>query len=114
MTEAELDRIEALVAVATPGPWTAERDALGHWRIVWPHSANSSVLRKQKLFSDEDIEFIAAARTDVPALAAEVRRFRAVLGRIGEDIEYSPLAAAVARVALALTPPADSPPPSCD
>ena len=71
--ELDLDAIEARVNAATDGPWEAYPDGL-----VWTKvprigdPVSGSVL-------PEDAEFIAAARTDVPALVAEVRRLRAVL-----------------------------------
>jgi hypothetical protein len=52
MTEDELKAIEKRVNAATPGPWTT-----GAGKI-------------------QDRTFIAAARTDVPTLVAEVRRMR--------------------------------------
>jgi hypothetical protein len=88
VTDTELSEYEALAAAATPGPWRAERDHLGHWRITWPHSQNSSILRKQKVFSDEDVAFIAAAREAVPALVAEVRRLREALDVASETCDH--------------------------
>jgi hypothetical protein len=80
-TPEDLARDLALCQEATPGPWRAERDALGHWRILWPHSRNGSVARK--VFSEEDAAFIAAAREGWPAalrrlmaLEAAVRKHR--------------------------------------
>jgi hypothetical protein len=72
-TELDLDAIEARANAATEGPWVAHPDGL-----VWterpipgdPVSGSTEV---------EDAEFIAAARADVPALVAEVRRLRAEL-----------------------------------
>jgi hypothetical protein len=82
-TPEDLVRDLALCGEATPGPWRAEQDALGHWRILWPHSRNGSVARKGKVFSDEDAAFIAAAREGWPAalrrlmaLEAAVRKHR--------------------------------------
>lgn len=84
MTDLDLDAIEARANAATEGPWiivpekcgpdgqgvfTAEE--FGHVCEVgdpYPRGAN----RPQ-----ESMEFIAAAREDVPALVAEVRRLRA-------------------------------------
>ena len=71
MTDAELDAIEARCRAATEGPWDFDREAgeingyrgSERWLIggVWMGT---------------DGEFAAAARTDVPALVAEVRRLR--------------------------------------
>ena len=83
---ARLDEIEARAAAATPGPWklieepyrgrTASRE--GGWlgQIVGVGSG-SVVYRGPDSFeaveSRHDADFIAAARTDVPALVAAVR-----------------------------------------
>lgn len=77
MTEEQLRDIEARAAAATPGPWAGVPDTLGHWHVVWPHGHYSSVARNGKFFSDEDAAFVTCARTDVPALVAEVRRLQA-------------------------------------
>lgn len=89
MTDAEIDVIEARAAAATPGEWVSrdvcdEGDSnCGDWIVELPVGRNSVT---RLWFGDisensgEDIanaEFIAASRTDIPALVAEVRRLRA-------------------------------------
>lgn len=69
--------IRARREAISPPPWTAERDALGHWIIRWAHSENSSVLRNGKLFSDEDIAFIVRAPDDIDALLALAEQLQA-------------------------------------
>lgn len=70
----DLDAIQARVDAATPGPWCWS------WYDKWCglngpfggilyHHANWNVL-------DDDAEFIAHARTDVPQLVAELRMLR--------------------------------------
>jgi hypothetical protein len=69
MTEQELQAIEALAAAATPGPWTVvDEDYLKPTIIGGDNVGDGYVIRSA------DAAFIAAARTDVPALVAEVRR----------------------------------------
>lgn len=72
MTDIELKAIEDRAAKATPGVWTWAQDSRpAHWfrkllvtkAAWWAKSA-------------ADAEFIAHARTDVPALVAEVRRLQ--------------------------------------
>ncbi|MEU7771250.1 hypothetical protein AB0C44_07980 [Micromonospora taraxaci] len=79
-TELDLDAIEARATAATAGPWTTGEDGL-----VWPPQMGDPVSGSVWL---PDAEFIAAARTDVPSLVAEVRRLRAELDderlRVGE------------------------------
>lgn len=68
----DLDAIAARADTATPGPWTwLEGEIRGGYDtgIQRPWVADSD--------DDSDGEFIAHARTDVPALLAEVRRLRA-------------------------------------
>lgn len=60
MTNDELERLAKLADAATAGPWVTHID--GHLRLM-----------------DETAAFIAAARTAVPELLAEVRRLRAAL-----------------------------------
>ena len=78
--ELDLDAIEARANAATAGPW--------HPHTTYPHTVWQgdmygedpgmiSTTLAQEIVADA--KFIAAARTDVPALVAEVRRLRAVL-----------------------------------
>ena len=78
-TALDLDAIEARANAATSGPWEVEAAAVVCDRyederpgVCGPHDVDWPLLA-------EDAEFIAHARTDVPALVAEVRRLRAAL-----------------------------------
>ena len=74
--ELDLDAIEARAAVATSGLWwTGMHDGFSYV-VEGPESDSHPVA--QRLIRP-DAEFIAHARTDVPALLAEVRRLRAAL-----------------------------------
>jgi len=83
--ELDLDAIEARATAATEGPWTtgadkAWSDALPPWALVI--SANYPLIELQEGAQGvADAEFVAAARQDVPALVAEVRRLRAQLDK---------------------------------
>lgn len=71
MTEDELRAIEARAEAATAGPWTihVEAFAAAAWLSgVWQGYEGE--------FGVPDAAFIAAARTDVPALIAEIRRLQ--------------------------------------
>lgn len=80
MTEAELTRLEALAAAATPGPWNnqgvivlaGEDTCIA--RLWLTHPAKGS--------EETNAAFIAASRKAVPALVAEVRRLREALTNI--------------------------------
>jgi hypothetical protein len=108
MTTPDLAAIEARANAATPGPWdrplntryrasvTADMpkgDPSSRWRdqvdkegnpervsiVNCPIWSDGKFFRKQ---SGRDLEFIAHARTDVPALLALVREQRAVIERV--------------------------------
>lgn len=86
MNDEQLAEIEARAAAATAGPWeTYAFDESQRPIIGLPYSGG-----KQELIAVvsvgsyrprgfENLDFIIAARTDVPALVAEVRRLRAAL-----------------------------------
>jgi len=79
----DLDQIEARANAATPGPWctdsweiyqgTKYEPGLSAW--IGETCRGTSSLEQDRA----DAAFVAAARTDVPAMAAEIRRLRAEL-----------------------------------
>jgi hypothetical protein len=85
MTPARLDEISALADAATPGPWRAllsYSKTKGHLTMahfIRPPKPGSNVedIKAWKLDNVCDLMFVAAARTAVPELVAEVRRARA-------------------------------------
>jgi hypothetical protein len=77
-TTNDLDAIETRAAAATEGPWIEEHSAEAGSCVI-PHDAESTreaVARTFLYESVADAEFIAHARTDVPALVAEIRELR--------------------------------------
>lgn len=90
-----LNAIEARANAATPGPWYQGRDdrryedsghAFTHEDMnhsdsydVFPDAANP-----------EDAEFVAHARTDVPALVATLRRLDAALTELAHHGDLTP------------------------
>lgn len=85
MTEEQLQEIEAGAAAATPGPWrvgTSDKGSVFCPFALAPEGPNGerNLLRLNPNFRVmEDVAFIAHARTDVPALVAEVRQQRVEL-----------------------------------
>jgi hypothetical protein len=87
MSKLDLDAIEARCEAASPGPWTAKLGRTTDWiadgRCGGISDANGEeiITTDSGVYGPEeaDAAFIAAARTDVPALLAEVRRLRAVV-----------------------------------
>jgi hypothetical protein len=88
LTPEELDAIDARVERALPGPWwaswegrdhtsgdsfigTGQRDQRGPDMYVSTDNGPAGV---------DDLDFIAAARQDIPRLTAEIRRLRRLLG----------------------------------
>lgn len=103
LTDAELVAIEERAAKASPGPWRSMRDGnqrintkylptaklVGASRVdglvrPWnPYALLASGFKPEEYetarFLDEDADFIARAREDIPALIAEVRRLQSEL-----------------------------------
>ena len=86
LTAAELDAIEQRANAATEGPWEASAhdhaagdvpilDRTGHYLVICPDCGVRGGYERA------DAEFIAHARSDVPALLAEVRRLRSIVTR---------------------------------
>jgi hypothetical protein len=87
ITQLDLEAIKARADAATPGPWFTEygyklakvmtKTAKGHGRVMlaqdWiPRQGVDGPLQ-------DDAEFIAHARTDIPLLLAEVERLTALI-----------------------------------
>jgi hypothetical protein len=77
MTDDELKVIEARANAAAPGPWRRDMD-------VVRDAEDFMIVGPDERYTEQDADFIAAARTDVPTLVAEVRRLRALCRRGGE------------------------------
>jgi hypothetical protein len=85
MTEAELAAIEKRAEAATLGPWDTEIavDPYAH-TYPWLRVHDSEFVEVAGIINNDpsverNLDFIAHARQDVPALVAEVRRLRAAL-----------------------------------
>ena len=79
-----LDEIEARCEAATSGPWfIAGNNSSNTLRCVHNEATNIAVLVHEK-----DSSFIAAARTDIPALIARVRELEDGLRLIAADIPW--------------------------
>ncbi|MGW4380156.1 hypothetical protein [Kitasatospora sp. NPDC004531] len=97
LSDEELNAIERRVAAASPGPWTAfleSRQAAGGDSFIRldadPEQDDEFYLHRfvdgRPILgidprTDADLDFIAAARQDVPRLLAEVRRLRGAVSR---------------------------------
>ena len=87
ITETELNEIEARANAATPGPWEA-----AGWDVRTKITADDQrgyliTSCQPSAFPENgaaNTEFLSHARTDVPALVAEVRRLQGVNARQAE------------------------------
>lgn len=85
MTDTELAAIRERCEAATEGPWEKITE---RWLGVWQDIRVVAFDGKYTICGDTaiaDAEFIAAARTDVPALLDEVERMRGLLGRAAQE-----------------------------
>ncbi|MEV6737917.1 hypothetical protein AB0N14_13680 [Streptomyces sp. NPDC051104] len=84
-TPLNLDAIEARANAATPGPWMADGHEIygSGCGVLDIEQWKAETLRiEDPEGAKADAEFMAHARTDVPALAAEIRRLRAELAEL--------------------------------
>lgn len=92
MTEKELAEIRERVEAASAGPWTAaygpEEDRLTVIAHTPPQGHRA--VAKTDVEAAADARFIAHARSDVPALLAEIERLKAeAKDRALERMEYA-------------------------
>lgn len=96
--EAKLAELERLASEATPGPWRQEKSLDNRIDVVHSDHVTTPVayyaVQTFEIPRPPDAAFIAAARTAVPDLVAEVRRLRGdlseatcALGEIGDVSE---------------------------
>jgi hypothetical protein len=78
MTEAELKHLEELCAKATPGPWDDEHGG-DIWHMPCPRDALDYP-------TEDDFDFIRAARDALPKLIAEVRLMMAKEKRLVDEL----------------------------
>lgn len=88
--ELDLEAIEGRVAKTTPGPWDAvlQETSLGTKVGLYIKGLPSYQVCGDgvKGMFASDAEFIAHARTDIPALLAEVRRLKSENERLSEAV----------------------------
>src|SRR5262249_15361143 len=81
------DVIKARADAATEGPWRVHAAGMGIRGATTPYAwilspDNGSIAERHSSGTMADCEFVAAARTDVPALLAEVERLRARVAEV--------------------------------
>jgi len=77
VTNEQMQQYRALADAATPGPWEEVAES-GEWWITSASDETASlyVIPDTGLMNQADVDFIAASRTAVPALLAEVERLQ--------------------------------------
>lgn len=91
MTPAELEAIEARARNASPAPWSNNlgcRILDGTESVVLVHEGGYH-LEPRPIPTGADLKFIAAARADVPALVAEVKRLTDDNERLRTCVEFA-------------------------
>ena len=87
MSDIDLDAIEARANAATPGPWLVLRGMdCTHVRAQDGHFETGCINWDGRDASDAD--FIAAARTDIPALIARVREQEQEIAKLREVVAF--------------------------
>lgn len=91
LTDQQHADIEARAEAATPGPWEEHTQYGPHFYayLRGPYLRGVGTLN----FGDgedaeADREFVLHARSDVPALLAELRRLKAELAKSAEDVDW--------------------------
>jgi hypothetical protein len=98
LSDADLSHLETLVEAASPAPWVASVEGRDHTSgddvimVGDPREEDMYVSRDSGPASDADLDLIALARTQLPALLAEVQRGR-VAGAIVRDPDKRPFLA---------------------
>ena len=88
LTEGALNEIEKRAASATPGPWRWAHDTTNKHVVLdggFLTSARDEAVSDSQEWANGDM--IAAARTDVPALIATVRHYRALVCEASDVID---------------------------
>lgn len=93
LTPLDIGAIKARADAATPGPWIRFYEGSHDWVIGRVEDPQTSAVAQVYEYAannyEADTAFIAAARTDVPALVAEVERLHKALTDLKRDHDAS-------------------------
>jgi hypothetical protein len=98
MTEAELAAIEARAEGCTRGPWNVLAIGEGSTLLI----EDATGYRFAQVDDGQNRKFIAHARTDIPALVAEVRRLRAQVALMVAGLDFPAMTASLSKSRHAL------------
>jgi hypothetical protein len=92
LSDERLAEIAARAEAATPGPWTVDLEQCdcsdgwcGHGTYVSSVYSGGVLRTEFSDFPDADWQFVIRARTDVPALLAEIQRLGEQVARLEDD-----------------------------
>lgn len=84
----DLDAIEARCETAQPGPWTVDGSMNNrHVATVGRHYIRTANRDGRSAHNSQTAEFIAHARTDVPALVAACRQLAVLVHDLRDEVE---------------------------
>lgn len=91
MSDSHLDTIKARCAAATPGPWWNETGTIHapDWRSGAEHGSTchpAYTFGSNGIDWEADADFIAHARSDIPAMVAEIERLQSELDQIANVV----------------------------
>lgn len=89
MTDEDLLAIEERVNRAARGPWVTIGQGVFSFAVEVCHCESGENTPSAKEYARKDAAFIAHARTDIPALVAEVRRLRGELEKTESALKGS-------------------------
>lgn len=88
MTDEELQAIRERAEKASAGPWEVCGTPNEPWRRIGNDYGCIDVYMQRLLNGDNNAEFIANARTDIPALLEEVLRLRKAILSFGTGNDF--------------------------
>lgn len=95
LTPEKLEAIRKRAEAASEGPWELDGDDGGIW-----NNGGFNYLGSARSFYDDDANFIAHSREDIPVLLAEVERLRKLMADIRECSDIETAVAELADIGL--------------
>jgi len=86
LTQEQIEEIRKRAEAATPGPWFREYGDV-KTNGVTDRKYDEAETIAEMYHDDDDAEFIAKARQDIPALLAHIERLDAYIVHLGEQVE---------------------------
>ena len=87
MNVPDIPEIKERYEAATEGPWEASEDIRTHAMVVFQPENGGLVIHDGECLSDADANFIAHARTDIPALVTALEEAQELLQTLSRTEE---------------------------